>query len=145
MQILTMGFTKKTAKEFFDKIRRNEVEILIDVRLNNVSQLAGFTKGADLAFFLKEICGCGYSHELKFAPTKDILDRYKKKQISWKEYEVEYNNLIQSRKVIDLFKTKYYNYNKVLFLCSEPEPEYCHRRLLAEYLQKELEIDVLHL
>lgn len=78
MQIFTMGFTKKSAEVFFNLIREHHIEILIDVRLNNHSQLAGFTKGRDLSFFLKEICNCEYSHEIPFAPTKDILDRYKK-------------------------------------------------------------------
>ena len=102
MQILTMGFTKKKAEEFFNLIREHQVEMLIDVRLNNQSQLAGFTKGQDLAFFLREICNCQYSHEIQFAPTKDILNHYKKKQIGWEKYEAEYNKLIKERNVLDV-------------------------------------------
>ena len=82
MQIYTMGFTKKSAEEFFGLLKDNEIEMLIDVRLNNQSQLAGFTKGRDLAFFLRKICKCSYSHEIQFAPTKMILDNYKKQIIS---------------------------------------------------------------
>lgn len=145
VQILTMGFTKKSAEDFFDSIRERHVEILIDVRLNNQSQLAGFTKGRDLAFFLKEICNCRYSHEIQFAPTKDILNRYKKEQISWEEYEVEYNELIKKRNVLDIFKKKYLDYDKVLLLCSEPTPECCHRRLLADFLSGELGNKVIHI
>lgn len=145
MHILTMGFTKKNAEEFFGLIREYHVEILIDVRLNNQSQLAGFTKGRDIEFFLKEICDCKYSHEIQFAPTKDILNRYKKEQISWEKYEVEYNELIKKRKVINIFKQKYSIYDKVLLLCSEPTPECCHRRLLADFLNEELGIEVIHI
>lgn len=145
MQILTMGFTKKSAEDFFNLIREHHIQMLIDVRLNNQSQLAGFTKGRDLVFFLKEICNCGYSHEIQFAPTKDILDRYKKEQISWENYETEYNELIRKRNVVDIFKTRYLKYDKVLLLCSEPTPECCHRRLLAEFLSKELENKIVHI
>lgn len=145
MHILTMGFTKKNAEEFFGLIREYHVEILIDVRLNNQSQLAGFTKGRDIEFFLKEICDCKYSHEIQFAPTKDILNRYKKEQISWEKYEVEYNELIKKRKVLNIFKQKYSIYDKVLLLCSEPTPECCHRRLLADFLNEELGIEVIHI
>lgn len=145
MQIFTMGFTKKSAEEFFDLIRKHQIEILIDVRLNNQSQLAGFTKGRDLAFFLKEICNCEYSHEIQFAPTKDILNRYKKEEISWEQYEVDFNELIKKRNILDIFKTKYLKYDKVLLLCSEPTPECCHRRLLAEALSKELGDKVIHI
>ena len=138
MQIYTMGFTKKSAEEFFGLLKDNEIEMLIDVRLNNQSQLAGFTKGRDLAFFLRKICKCSYSHEIQFAPTKMILDNYKKQIISWSEYEEEYNQLINRRKVSDIFKDKYRNYERVLLLCSEATSENCHRRLLAEHLERKL-------
>lgn len=145
MQILTMGFTKKSAEDFFNLVREHHIQMLIDVRLNNQSQLAGFTKGRDLVFFLKEICNCEYSHEIQFAPTKDILDRYKKGQINWENYENQYIELISKRNVVDIFKTKYLKYDKVLLLCSEPTPECCHRRLLAEFLSKELENKIVHI
>ena len=87
MLIYTMGFTKKTAEQFFEKIKKNNIDIVIDVRLNNQSQLAGFTKGKDLVYFLKELCNCEYKHEIKFAPTKEILASYKKGDIDWGEYE----------------------------------------------------------
>ncbi len=140
-----MGFTQKNAAEFFSKIKRNNIDILIDIRLNNKSQLAGFTKGQDLEYFLKEICQCKYSHEIMFAPTKDILDRYKKGRITWNEYESEYNALITRRKVEDIFKRKYSEFENVLLLCSEPTPEQCHRRLLAEYLSNGNKEDIKHI
>lgn len=145
MQVYTMGFTQKSAESFFGLIKKNDIQILIDVRLNNQSQLAGFTKGRDLPFFLREISNCLYSHEIQFAPTKMILDNYKKNVICWSEYEVEYKKLIKRRKVSDIFKEKYEKYEKVLLLCSEPTPEYCHRRLLAEYLEKELGCEIKHI
>ena len=145
MNIYTMGFTKKSAKDFFSLIKKNDVEMLIDVRLNNQSQLAGFTKGKDLSFFLKELCNCLYCHEIQFAPTKIILDNYKKQLISWSEYELEFKKLIIRREVSEIFKKKYGNYKNVLFLCSEPTPDYCHRRLLAEYFEKELRCAIKHI
>ena len=145
MQVYTMGFTQKSAESFFGLIKKNDIQILIEVRLNNQSQLAGFTKGRDLPFFLREISNCLYSHEIQFAPTKMILDNYKKNVICWSEYEVEYKKLIKRRKVSDIFKEKYEKYEKVLLLCSEPTPEYCHRRLLAEYLEKELGYEIKHI
>lgn len=145
MQIYTMGFTKKSAETFFELIRKYEIEMLIDIRLNNQSQLAGFTKGRDLAYFLNEICHCQYDHEILYAPTKDFLDDYKKHLISWDDYVDRYNSLIIHRNVADRFKEKYMNYNRVLLLCSEPTPEHCHRRLLAEYLRDQLGVQIIHI
>lgn len=145
MDIYTMGFTQKNAETFFENIVKNEIEILIDVRLNNQSQLAGFTKGKDLAYFLKMICRCNYNHNIIYAPTKEILQDYKNNKISWKEYEEKYNDLIIRRKVEYDFKKEYEKYSRVLLLCSEPTPEYCHRRLLAEYLQNKLDCNIIHI
>ncbi|MCF2643500.1 DUF488 domain-containing protein [Roseburia hominis] len=144
MNIYTMGFTQKNAEQFFGIIRENEIEMLIDVRLNNQSQLAGFTKGKDIVYFLKELCNCNYDHNIAYAPTKEILQQYKKNNISWEEYEKRYNNLIKSREIESSFKSKYSQYTRVLLLCSEATPEHCHRRLLAEYLQKELGCSIIH-
>lgn len=143
--IYTMGFTQKSAKEFFELVQNNSIEILIDVRLNNQSQLAGFTKGRDLSFFLDKICGCEYSHELMFAPTKIILDSFKKGIISWGEYEKQFNFLMKTRKAEFIFEKKYSRYNRVLFLCSEHTPTNCHRRLVAEYIQSHRDIEIIHL
>lgn len=145
MQIFTMGFTQKSAENFFELIKQYKINIVIDVRLNNQSQLAGFTKGRDLLYFLKEICDCRYSHEIDFAPTKDILTAYKKAEITWEEYEAKYLNLINKRNVKDTFSKKYFEYERVLLLCSEPTQEFCHRRLLAEYLNNELGYNIIHI
>ena len=145
MDIYTMGFTQKSAENFFKTITNNRIEILIDVRLNNQSQLAGFTRGKDLAYFLRAICDCDYDHDTIYAPTKEILQAYKKNDITWAEYEVRYNELIACRRVAYDFKKNYEKYSNVLLLCSEPTPECCHRRLLAEYLSKELGGNIIHI
>jgi uncharacterized protein (DUF488 family) len=136
MIIYTIGFTKKTAKQFFSMISANAIKILLDIRLNNVSQLAGFSKGNDLKYFLSEICGCDYSHCLEFAPTREIMENYKSKKISWNEYEKQYTTLIKNRGSVKGFFEKY-KYENVCLLCSEPTAENCHRRLLAEMISEE--------
>ena len=97
MKLFTIGFTKKSAAQFFKLIRDNQIKLLVDIRLNNTSPLAGFSKGEDLEFFLKELCDCQYEHCIEYAPTKDTLDRYKKKEISWEKYVSEYQPLMLSR------------------------------------------------
>lgn len=145
MEIFTMGFTQKNAENFFNNIIKNGIEILVDVRLNNQSQLAGFTRGKDLAYFLRKICDCEYKHDTIYAPTKEILQAYKKEELSWEDYEVRYKELIVKRRVESVFKKDFEKYSKVLLLCSEPTPECCHRRLLAEYLKEELGGNIIHI
>lgn len=146
MEIYTMGFTQKSAEKFFELIKKHKIELLIDIRLNNQSQLAGFTKGRDLQYFLDKICGCAYVHDDIFAPTKEVLSDYKKKAITWDEYVVHYDALLNSRAIVKYFMRYTDGYNKVLLLCSEPTPENCHRRLLAEFLQEKLdEVKIMHI
>jgi uncharacterized protein (DUF488 family) len=134
MEVFTIGFTKKNAAEFFGLLRRNGIKRLVDVRLNNVSQLAGFTKREDLQFFLGEICGADYVHEPLLAPTQEMLDAYKKKKGSWQAYEKEFLDLMAQRKIEERIDRSLFAIPAVL-LCSEPTPENCHRRLVVEYLQ----------
>lgn len=146
MELYTMGFTQKSAEQFFSLVKKNNIELLIDVRLNNQSQLAGFTKGRDLKFFLEKICDCRYVHEEMFAPTKDILADYKKKLISWPEYVSKFDVLLQRRPIEKLFLKHAGSYDRVLLLCSEPTPECCHRRLVAEYLTKNVpDVTIKHI
>ena len=145
MYIYTMGFTQKSAEQFFEKIKSNNIQVVVDVRLNNQSQLAGFSKGKDLSYFLKVICNCLYEHEINFAPTKEILSSYKKGSISWEEYVIQFNNLIELRDMSTFFQKKYMKYENVLLLCSEVTPEKCHRRLLAEKFAKEIGCKINHL
>lgn len=132
--LFTIGFAKKTAQEFFAILENNQVKTVIDVRLNNVSQLAGFTKKDNLEFFLKELCDIEYSHRPVLAPTKDILDAYKKNEISWEEYEEKYLDLLSERQAATICGM--HELNMSCLLCSEPKPDNCHRRLLAEYFRK---------
>jgi uncharacterized protein (DUF488 family) len=118
---------------------------LIDVRLNNTSQLAGFAKRDDLRYFLREICNADYHHEPILAPTEEILDAYKKKRIAWEEYETRYVGLLTERVAETVVERRLFNVPAVL-LCSEPTPEHCHRRLAAEYLASKWGgIEIVHL
>ena len=146
MTIYTIGFTQKTAEHFFQLLKEHQVQLLVDIRLNNKSQLAGFTKGEDLRYFLKEICGCGYIHCEEYVPTKEILDDYKKKRIDWDGYVSRFLPLMARRGAAKKFPERFTGYERVCLLCSEPTPEYCHRRLLAELIQEQApDILVTHL
>ena len=133
MKVFTIGFTKKSAREFFEKLRRPGLARLVDVRLNNVSQLAGFSKRDDLQFFCEAILSIGYLHVAELAPTQAMLDGYKKSLGSWPEYEEKFLGLMAERKVEDTVAREVVDGG--CLLCSEPTPENCHRRLVAEYLQ----------
>jgi uncharacterized protein (DUF488 family) len=137
--IYTIGFAEKTASEFFTKLKDTGVKTVIDIRLNNASQLAGFTKERDLPYLLQEIAGIQYIHKPELAPTKYILDSYRKKDIDWMEYERRFRQLLIERRVGDIITPQFVD-NSCL-LCSEPKAEKCHRRLVAEYL-RELWVDV---
>ena len=144
INVFTIGFSKKNAEAFFTKLKTAGVKKIIDIRLNNVSQLSGFAKKDDLAFFLRELCNCGYRHEPLLAPTKDILDDYKKKKIDWSEYEKRFKGLLKARNAHTLVSSS--ELHKACLLCSEPTPEKCHRRLVAEYLKSYLKnIKISHL
>lgn len=146
MNIYTLGFTQKSAAQFFELIKKNNIEILIDIRLNNKSQLAGFTKGNDLKYFLSEICQCKYKHCMEYAPTKDILDGYKKNVITWDNYVAQYNKLMTKRGDYKHFAISFSAYNNVCLLCSEPTAEQCHRRLIAELIaQDNPQVKTIHI
>ena len=143
IQIFTIGFTKTTAEHFFGRLKKSRSRRLLDVRLNNVSQLSGFAKRDDLKFFAKNICNMDYVHDLKFAPTRPILDAYKKKQIDWSNYEIQYLDLLAKRQVEKLHPA---DFDGSCLLCSEDTPHFCHRRLVAEYLNKKWgNVEIIHL
>jgi len=145
MEIYTIGFAQKSAEAFFGALRKARIKRLVDIRLNNTSQLSGFTKRDDLKFFLKEICGADYIHEPLLAPTPEILNSYKKKKISWQIYEQHFLELMAERKIEEKIDLNLFNGPTVL-LCSEAKPEHCHRRLVLEYLLKKWgNIRVTHL
>ena len=142
--LFTIGFAKKSAREFFTRLKEAGVRCVVDVRLNNVSQLAGFTKKPDLEYFLSEICGIGYIHRPELAPTKEILDAYRKKQIDWPEYERRFLALMRERRAEELVARE--DMAGACLLCSEPKPQKCHRRLVVEYLQDCLGgMEIVHL
>jgi uncharacterized protein (DUF488 family) len=143
MEIYSIGFTQKSAREFFGTLKAHGIERLLDVRRNNTSQLAGFAKQVDLAYFLHEICGAAYEHEPLLAPTQDILDAFKKRKGDWDVYNDAYLSLIRSRRIESVLSKESF-LKKTVLLCSEATPEHCHRRLALEYLQQHWEGVELH-
>jgi uncharacterized protein (DUF488 family) len=144
MKLFTIGFTKKSAEEFFTALSKSGAKRVIDVRLNNSSQLAGFSKRDDLKYFLRAICGMDYVHIGELAPTQDLLDAYRAKHMDWAEYEERFSTLMRERKVEESVGREVLE--DAVLLCSEPKAEKCHRRLVAEYFQKAWEdVEVEHL
>jgi uncharacterized protein (DUF488 family) len=134
MEIFTIGFTQTTAEDFFGRLKSHRIERLLDVRLNNRSQLAGFAKRNDLAYFLRELVGAEYEHAPLLAPSQEILDAYKKqKSISWLQYEERFMALMRDRRIEHQLDCGEFARRTVL-LCSEATAEHCHRRLVVEYL-----------
>ena len=134
MKLFTIGFTNKTAERFFGSLRQAGVKRVVDVRLNNISQLAGFSKKADLKYFLQAIAGIDYIHVPELAPTKGLLDAYKKNKGDWSVYEAEFLNLMERRHIETSIAKELIDQG--CLLCSEDKPHHCHRRLVAEYLQR---------
>ena len=144
MKIFTIGFTKHSAEQFFTLLRASGARRLVDVRLNNVSQLAGFAKMHDLRFFSREICGMEYLHIPALAPTQDMLDGYKKRKGQWSDYEKEFLDLMRARRIETSISKE--TIDGACLLCSEPTAEHCHRRLVAEYLQRHWDgVEIIHL
>ena len=144
MTIYTIGFTKNPAKEFFELLHASGAMRLIDVRLNNASQLAGFTKRDDLPFFLAELCDMDYLHELRLAPRKPMLDAYKKRTSTWADYERSFLDLMAQRRVEQTLPRELLE--DAVLLCSEPTARHCHRRLVAEYLAEHWgDVEIAHL
>lgn len=145
MEIYTTGFAGKTAAEFFGALKENGIKLVIDIRLNNSSQLAGFTKRTDLPYFLRELCNASYIHNPNLAPTQEILDAFKKEHGSWQEYESSFNALLAERKIEELLNKDDFS-EPVALLCSENKPTQCHRRLVAEYLKRKWDgLEIIHL
>lgn len=144
INLFTIGFTKKSAQKFFETLREAGVRRVIDTRLNNASQLAGFTKKADLEYFLKAIDNIDYVHLIDLAPTQDILDEYKKKKGDWTIYEQKFFQLIANRQIEKKVSPELID--GACLLCSEAKPHHCHRRLVAEYLNSKWgNVSICHL
>jgi len=142
--VYTIGFTKTTAESFFTRLQKAGVRKVLDVRLNNVSQLAGFAKKNDLRYFLKALCAIDYAQRPELAPTQDLLDAYKKDGGEWAEYEKRFLELMASRRIEETVpRDAVYG---ACLLCSEDRPHHCHRRLVAEYLKDKWgDLEILHL
>lgn len=132
IEIFTIGFTKTTAEDFFERLMRASVRRVIDVRLNNVSQLSGFAKGKDIGYFLRKIGDIDYYHEPLLAPTDEILTAFKKMKGPWSVYERKFLDLMDARKIDEKLSPDFLDDG--CLLCSEDKPHHCHRRLVAEYL-----------
>lgn len=144
MKVFTIGFTKKSASRFFEMLRKSGAKSVVDVRLNNISQLAGFAKKDDLAYFLKEICGMEYIHVPELAPTQEILDEFKKRKGDWNSYETRFLALMKQRRIEETVSKKLISDS--CLMCSEDKPEFCHRRLVTEYLNQQWgDLDITHL
>ena len=133
MEIYTIGFTQTTAEHFFKRLADAKVERLLDVRLNNSSQLAGFAKAKDLPYFLRELVGATYEHEPLLAPTQELLDAYKKRKGEWSSYAVDFLALMSTRRVHEVLSRDEFE-RRTALLCSEATAEHCHRRLVCEFL-----------
>jgi uncharacterized protein (DUF488 family) len=144
MTLFTIGFTKKSARKFFEILRASGAKRVVDVRLNNVSQLAGFAKKDDLEYFLKEICGMDYTHVPELAPTQDMLDEYKKLKGDWDAYERRFLALMKERRIESTVPKEVIA--EGCLLCSEDKPHHCHRWLVAEYLKDHWgDVEIAHL
>lgn len=143
MKLFTIGFTKTSAEKFFSRLSKANVKKLVDVRLNNVSQLAGFAKRDDLRYFAKSICNIDYEHIPDLAPTQDVLDDYKKSKGAWAVYADKFLNLMAQRKIENIDRIRL---DGGCLLCSEDKPHHCHRRLVAEYLKDKWDdVEIEHL
>jgi len=145
MTIYSIGFTQKSAAEFFGLLKKAGIRRLVGARLNSSSQLAGFSKSTNLPFFLRELCHAEYVHQPLLAPTQEILDAYRKSKGDWKAWERDFNALIRRRQIAKKLDRAQFATPTVL-LCSEATPEHCHRRLVLEYLAKEWDdVEIVHL
>jgi uncharacterized protein (DUF488 family) len=144
VKLFTIGFTRKSAEVFFTLLRDARVRRVLDIRLNNVSQLAGFAKRDDLRFFLRAVGGMDYLHLPELAPTQEILDAYRKAKKGWAVYQRDFLQLVAQRRIEHAISKDLAHYG--CLLCSEESPDHCHRRLVAEYLRDKWgDVEITHL
>ncbi len=145
MKLYTIGFTQKTARQFFDLLRSNHIECLVDIRLRPDGQLSGFTKKEDLKYFLNTILGCEYQHLLNLAPSDEILHAFRSDH-DWEKYEAAFGELMNQRSIPEVLDRTLFEEKTCCLLCSEPTPEHCHRRLVAERLARAWgTVEIIHL
>ena len=139
MHLFTIGYSKKTAEEFFDILRDNDIKQVVDIRRHNSNQLAGFTKQSDLPWFLDTIAGIGYTHELALAPSEDLMHAYRKEGLPFEEFAKKLRAEFDERAMPKLADAS-------VLLCSEPAPDVCHRSVAADYLaEQDSDVEVVHL
>lgn len=132
IKVATIGFTQSSAEHFFGRIRDAGVKRVVDVRLHNSSQLAGFAKAGDLAYFLRELCGVDYTHEPLLAPTEEIMSAFRKKKGDWHVFRQRFLDLMAEREIESKLKPALFN--GACLLCAEAKPHHCHRQFVCEYL-----------
>lgn len=145
--LFTIGYTKKTLQEFIERLKNAGVDCIVDIRLNNTSQLAGFSKKDDLDFLLNQGFGISYIHLPELAPSEEILARYKADK-NWAVYERDYGELADKRNMVKLFldTAAQEGWRRPCLLCAEDIADHCHRRVLAEKIQAEVSgLEVKHL
>lgn len=147
MAIYTIGFTKKTAEIFFETLKSNNVDVVLDIRLNNTSQLASFAKYPDIKYFLKKLVNCDYIHDVNFAPEEKTLKDYKCKQIDWSGYVEQFNNTMNTRNIKQHIVDKHFDFkNKnICLLCSESKHNECHRSLVSQYFKDVFGVSIVNL
>jgi uncharacterized protein (DUF488 family) len=141
-----MGFAQKSAEQFFEQLRQNGVKRLVDIRLNPKGQLAGFAKQDDLPYFLNLLAaGCQYVYMPVLAPTKEILNDYRTDG-DWPHYVFRFKQLMDERDIPALLSRNDFEQLPSCLLCSEPTPEQCHRRLVAERISTYWHtVEIMHL
>jgi uncharacterized protein (DUF488 family) len=146
MEIYTIGFTQKSAEQFFGLLNEHGIQRLLDIRISNSSQLAGFTKKNDLEFFLRELCGAEYVYQPLLAPPEALMKDFRAKKVDWAGYEDIFNKLMAERHIEEHLSPEFFETRTVL-LCSEATPEHCHRQLVAEYLRDRWgdNVEIIHL
>lgn len=144
--LYTIGFTRRSAESFFETLRQHRVQRLIDVRLNNSSQLAGFTKRDDLDYFVRTILNAEFHHLPLLAPTPELRATMKPGGGGWAAYVPKFQALLAERRITEQLEREFFTSKICCLLCSEPTADECHRRLVAEHLQCAWpELHVIHL
>jgi uncharacterized protein (DUF488 family) len=146
MRLYTIGFAQKRAETFFELLRHHGIDRLVDIRLNPGGQLSGFAKQEDLPYFLSNLAaGCRYIRMPELAPTKEILNDYRADS-DWARYEERFQALMDERNIPEALSRAGFEASVSCLLCSEPTPEHCHRRLVAERLAAHwTDVEVIHL
>lgn len=147
IKLYNIGFTQKTAEEFFEKLKKNKIECLVDIRLNPNGQLSRFAFEKDLPYFLdKLVDGCQYAHRIDLAPKKELLKEVRDKCCAmskdYKLFEVAFNQQLLSESNIENFVSQFGKYKRVVLLCSEPTIDKCHRRLVSDMLLRKFENEI---